>query len=91
MVLCKNIDLPEYLSESYKNNLKELDKTSSKNFEKLFINHLENKLVNQIELVEAYSRRSEDNELITFSVSLLTGMHEQLNTLVSLRDKIAAK
>lgn len=87
----KGIAVPEEMSKDLQNSLQQIKNKKDALVEQEFIDQLENRLVNEIDYLEAFSKRSENNESTTLAILLLSGMQEQLELLMDLRQKLATQ
>jgi predicted outer membrane protein len=82
------------LDERPKDLQKSLQKIKNKKrvlIEKEFINQTEKRFVDQVNYLDAFSKKSESNEISTFAISLLSGMQDELKLLSDLKQKLADK
>jgi len=83
----KNIYLAKELTMEQNKELRGL--TKKKDFE--YVNNLEKQLNQQIKLFESVSIRSEDNEITTLAIALLSDIQNNLDTLVLIKNKLTDK
>lgn len=84
----KQIPIVRELSLFQNSRLQRLDKVNTSNFDKEFFEIMEHQLVNHVNLMENVSGRSEDNDISTMAVMMLSPIQNQLDTLNYLREKV---
>lgn len=84
----KKITLPSGLNLIQLNELNKISETQSGQLEKLFIEKMEVKHREDIELLEKISKESEDNEIATLAIASLATVKSQYDEVIAVKERL---
>lgn len=86
-----NISVSQELMDNQKKTLKRLSGEKLENFDPQFLVLIEEQMTDQMDLLENISSRSENNEITTWAVSMLSVVQSQMDSIFAFKQKINKK